>query len=75
MATPIELFALVEMTGPANPRPDPMMNALAPTPPTPTIKRIIRTYESHERAHDDMELLMEVSPGPYGIIKTVHVER
>lgn len=76
MAQILELFALVEMTGPAAPKPDPIMDAIgAGHPPAPTIKRIIRTYESDTRANVDVELLQEVAPGPvYAVIAIPHIE-
>lgn len=64
MAQILELFALVEMT------PD----VASQQPTAPTIKRIVRTYESATRAEIDKELLEEVSPASYSIIKTIHVE-
>ena len=75
MANLLELFALVEMSGPANPKPHPAMNALAPPLPAPTIKRIIRTYESNNRAQSDLELLNDAAPGyAYFIVTIQHIE-
>lgn len=65
MANILELFALVEMTGPV----------ASQQPTAPTIKRIVRTYESDTRAQIDVDLLEEAAPGAhYAIIKTTHVE-
>jgi hypothetical protein len=76
MAHILELFALAEMTGPyKNFKPHPAMNALAPEPEQPNIKRIIRTYESKPRAEQDMELLSETSGTAYFDIITIpHIE-
>ena len=75
MANIIEFFALIELTGPANPKPHPAMNALAPEPSPPTIKRIIRTYERKPRAEQDMELISEISSGAcFDIIAIPHIE-
>jgi hypothetical protein len=59
MANVLELFALVQTES---------REVGAP------IIKIVRTYESDTRAQIDMQLLEEVSPGPYVIIKTIHVE-
>ena len=65
MANILELFALVEMT------PD----VASQQPTAPTIKRIIRTYESKSRAEQDMELLCETSGTAFfDIVTTSHIE-
>ena len=75
MAQILELFALVEMTGPAHPKPHPAMNALAPQPLAPTIKQIVRTYENKSRADQDLELLSEIHrDGAYAVITVQHID-
>ena len=65
MANIIEFFALVEVT------PD----VARQQPTAPTLKRIIRTYESKPRAEQDMELLSEtIGTAYFDIIAIPHIE-
>lgn len=68
-------YVLVQMTGPANPKLHPAVNALAELPSPPTIKRIIRTYHSDSRAEEDRELLAEMHPEClYAVLTINHID-
>lgn len=70
MANIIELFALVETVD----LPAGFSEGGALRFPT-AIKRIVRTYESKNRAEQDMELISEVSTGAcFDVITIPHIE-
>lgn len=63
MSTPYEMFALVEMF------------QRIPSEP-PAIKRVIRTYDSKERAQADLDLLDANDEfRPYAVLTVPHIER
>lgn len=60
------MYVLVEMV----PAMDPMTNDIT------VIGRVIRTYESRERADEDLELLRVVAPvATYRVLDVPHIER
>ena len=76
-----ETYLLVEMTGPAAPptRPGEVIFA-APgesfvVKPAPSMKSVIRTYLSANRAEEDRELLQDTAPASHFSILTVqHID-
>ena len=76
-----ETYLLVEMTGPATPprRPGEVivftLGDQLGAPPAPSMKSVIRTYLSSNRAEEDRELLQDAAPASHFSILTVqHID-